>query len=114
MKKIVKTHQATITSILIIMLLALTISPIISVTAEENYVVTKDWVLNDLQNPNVVFLDVRSVDDYLGLDTQASRDCHIPGAINIEWTYCYDLVLINRKTSYGRCLKPLELFRTKL
>jgi rhodanese-related sulfurtransferase len=90
MKKFVKNNQSLVTSILIIMLLTIPISPIISVTAEEDYVVTKDWVLNNLQNPNVIFLDVRSFDEYLGVDTQATRGGHIPGAINIEWTYCYD------------------------
>lgn len=72
------------------LLFVIFISPSITVKAEEDHLVTKEWVLNNLQNPNVVFLDTRSYDEYLGVDIRAARGGHIPGAANIEWTYSYD------------------------
>jgi rhodanese-related sulfurtransferase len=62
----------------------------------DNYsTVTKDWVKDNLRNPSVVFVDARSVAEY--------RSGHIPGAVNIEWTYCYD---------YNGSYKPNDVLTT--
>lgn len=38
-----------------------------------------------IDNDNVVVLDARDKDEYLGKKSQASRYGHIPGAVNIPW-----------------------------
>jgi len=60
----------------------------------ENYSVTKDWVMDNLRNPNVVFVDARSFTEY--------RSGHVPRAVNIEWTYCFD---------YNGSIKPNDELR---
>jgi thiosulfate/3-mercaptopyruvate sulfurtransferase len=47
---------------------------------------TKRWILDHLNMPHVVILDVRSLPEYTGEDVRAMRGGHIPGAINLEWT----------------------------
>jgi rhodanese-related sulfurtransferase len=63
----------------------------VSVGAVNYSTVTKDWVKGNLRNPSVVLVDARSVAEY--------RSGHIPGAINIEWTYAYD---------YNGSYKPVD------
>jgi thiosulfate/3-mercaptopyruvate sulfurtransferase len=50
-----------------------------------NQIVDLQWVLKNLQNPEVVFLDARSPAEYRGEEIKAKRGGHIPGAININW-----------------------------
>jgi thiosulfate/3-mercaptopyruvate sulfurtransferase len=47
--------------------------------------VTMDFVLENLDNPDFVFLDVRSAGEYEGTDVRAARGGHIPGAVNVDW-----------------------------
>nr|MDO8099137.1 rhodanese-like domain-containing protein [Candidatus Njordarchaeota archaeon] len=63
----------------------------VSVGAVSYSTVSKDWVKENLRNPSVVLVDARSVAEY--------RSGHIPGAINIEWTYAYD---------YNGSYKPVD------
>jgi len=49
------------------------------------YRVTLDYVLNNLENSDIVFLDVRSPEEYEGTDIRAARGGHIPGAVNVDW-----------------------------
>jgi len=51
----------------------------------EDRLATKDWVLANLANPTVLFLDVRSPAEYTGEEAMAERGGHIPGAVNLEW-----------------------------
>jgi thiosulfate/3-mercaptopyruvate sulfurtransferase len=45
-----------------------------------------DYVLRRIRNPGCVILDVRSQEEYAGLDSkQNSRSGHIPGAVWLEW-----------------------------
>lgn len=50
------------------------------------YRVSIDYVLDNLDNPDIVLLDVRSPEEYEGTDTGADRGGHIPGAVNLEWS----------------------------
>lgn len=42
-------------------------------------------IVDNISNPDVVILDVRSPDEYTGKDVRARQGGHIPGAVNIEW-----------------------------
>ena len=47
---------------------------------------TKEWVLANLDNENAVLIDTRSEREYAGLQKEAKRSGHIPGAEHIEWS----------------------------
>jgi len=46
---------------------------------------SKDWIVGNLSNPDVLIIDTRSPKEYAGEDVRAARGDHIPGAININW-----------------------------
>jgi thiosulfate/3-mercaptopyruvate sulfurtransferase len=46
---------------------------------------TKEEILKNLDNPQLVILDARSPKEYTGEDKRSSRGGHIPGAINLNW-----------------------------
>jgi len=46
---------------------------------------TRDWILAHLDDPCVLFLDVRTPGEYVGEDARADRGGHIPGAVSIDW-----------------------------
>lgn len=54
-------------------------------------VTDRQYILEHLQDPKVVLLDVRSPAEYCGEKCYAERGGHIPGAVNIEWTEVMDL-----------------------
>jgi thiosulfate/3-mercaptopyruvate sulfurtransferase len=43
-------------------------------------------VLGAANDPNVIVFDVRSRDEYDGVDVRAAQGGHIPGAVNLEWS----------------------------
>jgi thiosulfate/3-mercaptopyruvate sulfurtransferase len=47
-------------------------------------------ILDHLDDPATVRLDVRSPDEYAGRRRYAERGGHIPGAVNLEWTWAMD------------------------
>jgi thiosulfate/3-mercaptopyruvate sulfurtransferase len=47
---------------------------------------TGDYVLEHLDDSNVVLCDTRGAEEFAGTDVRAQRGGHIPGAINVEWT----------------------------
>ncbi|MDP2827422.1 MAG: sulfurtransferase [Sulfuricellaceae bacterium] len=51
-------------------------------------VVTRAWVEKNLKTKDVVLVDTRSFNEYIGKDVRpgASRGGHIPGAAHLEWT----------------------------
>jgi thiosulfate/3-mercaptopyruvate sulfurtransferase len=57
-------------------------------------VVARAWVEKNLRNKEVVFVDTRSFNEYIGKDVRpgASRGGHIPGAVHLEWTKFSDKV----------------------
>lgn len=46
---------------------------------------TGPWILQNLNNDDVVILDVRSHDEFTGKEARSSRGGHIPGAIHLGW-----------------------------
>ncbi len=52
---------------------------------EPEKIATAEYILENISNPGVVLLDVRSGEEYAGDKIRAKRGGHIPGAVNIEW-----------------------------
>ncbi len=50
----------------------------------------KDFILDNLENNEVVILDTRSPQEFNGIKVFAARGGHIPGAVNYEWTKAMD------------------------
>jgi len=48
-------------------------------------VATSDWLLKNLNNPQVAIVDARSPAEYRGERVVGSRGGHVPGAVNIPW-----------------------------
>ncbi|WP_455279628.1 sulfurtransferase [[Eubacterium] cellulosolvens] len=46
---------------------------------------TIEWIVEHIDDENIVILDVRSAREYAGEVQNADRGGHIPGAVNIEW-----------------------------
>ena len=44
-----------------------------------------EWILKNLNNPNVVLVDARSAAEFTGREMRAKRGGHIPGAVNLNW-----------------------------
>ena len=57
-------------------------------------VVTREWVQKNLRNQDVVFVDTRSFNEYIGKDLRpgAQRGGHLPGAVHLEWIKLSDKV----------------------
>lgn len=57
-------------------------------------VVSRQWVEKNLRNKDVVIVDNRSFNEYIGKDVRpgASRGGHLPGAVHLEWTKFSDKV----------------------
>jgi len=58
-----------------------------------------EYILAHLKDRDVRILDVRGPNEYSGVTPSAQRNGHIPGAVNLEWTFARDNSLR---------LKPLE------
>ncbi len=69
-----------------------------NVPAPSNYPVTigdtalagKDYILEHLDDDNVVVLDCRTPAEYSGDDMRSARGGHIPGAVNFDWMLAVD------------------------
>jgi thiosulfate/3-mercaptopyruvate sulfurtransferase len=59
-------------------------------TLNTDPVATTDYILDNLDNPDVVLLDARSVDEFSGARRFANRGGHIPGAVNMDWILAMD------------------------
>jgi thiosulfate/3-mercaptopyruvate sulfurtransferase len=46
---------------------------------------TMDWIKERLDDEEVVVLDARSHDEYVGKDRRSAQGGHIPGAVNLNW-----------------------------
>ena len=73
-----------------------------------NIIVDKDYILEKLNNENVVLIDARSHDEFTGLQPLAKRSGHIPGAINIDWKLNKDPARHNRMKSDDKILEMLQ------
>jgi len=51
-------------------------------------VVTREWLEKNFRNKDIVVVDNRSFNEFIGKDVRpgASRGGHIPGAVHLEWT----------------------------
>ena len=48
---------------------------------------TADYIMANLENPDVIVLDVRSDGEWDGSNTRGNkRQGHMPGAVHLEWT----------------------------
>ena len=70
-------------------------------------VATRQYILDNMSDDNVVIFDARSPAEFNGTKAYAQRAGHIPGAINIEWT---DAMNMNN----DRRLKPENELRHML
>lgn len=48
---------------------------------------TTEYVLEHLEDPNVVMCDTRNPEEFAGTDVRAARGGHVPGALNVEWVH---------------------------
>jgi thiosulfate/3-mercaptopyruvate sulfurtransferase len=55
-----------------------------------NPIATTEYIMDNLDNPDVMLLDARSADEYSGARRFANRGGHIPGAINMDWILAMD------------------------
>lgn len=57
-------------------------------------IVTREWVQKNLRNKDIVFVDTRSFNEYIGKDLRPgiSRGGHLPGAVHLEWSRFSDQV----------------------
>src|SRR5690606_10414257 len=54
---------------------------------DESLLATADYILEKLNDPNVVIWDVRSDGEWNGTVTRGNkRQGHMPGAVHLEWT----------------------------
>lgn len=53
-------------------------------------IASKGYIIDHLDDPDVIVLDVRSAAEYAGEDVRAARGGHIPGAVNMDWTLAMD------------------------
>lgn len=51
---------------------------------------SREYLLEHLDDENLLIWDARSQAEYAGEKVLAARGGHIPGAINLEWTDCQD------------------------
>ena len=51
---------------------------------------TTEYVLEHLDDENVVMCDTRNGEEYAGTDVRAARGGHVPGAINVDWVATVD------------------------
>jgi thiosulfate/3-mercaptopyruvate sulfurtransferase len=49
------------------------------------YRVALEDVLDNLDNPDFIILDVRSPEEYVGSTGGSKRNGHVPGAVNVDW-----------------------------
>lgn len=55
-------------------------------TVRPELLATAEYILKNLKNSRITFLDSRSQLEYRGIDIRSKRGGHIPGAVNAEWT----------------------------
>ena len=53
-------------------------------------VATKDFILENLIDPDIVLIDARSAKEFSGEEKRAEHTGHIPGAVNIDWLELMD------------------------
>ncbi len=59
---------------------------IYNATLRPELLATAEFIFDNLENPEILVLDVRSPPEFNGIDVRANRGGHIPGSVNVEWT----------------------------
>jgi len=73
-----------------------------------NIIVDKDYILEKLNDENLILIDSRAHDEFTGLQPLAMRSGHIPGAINIDWKLNKDPARHSRMKSDTKILEMLH------
>ena len=61
-----------------------------SLSVDNSVIASCEYILDNLNNPDVLIWDARSPAEYSGERVLAQKSGHIPGAINYEWTQAMD------------------------
>lgn len=83
------------------------------VQSEPQLVADKAWILDHLQDPQVLILDVRTAEEYRGEDVRSLRGGHIPGAVNYNWLLSQDPAQHRRLRPASELLRDLEALGVK-
>lgn len=62
----------------------------VSLSIDNSVIASCEYILDNLNNSDVLIWDARSPQEYAGERVLAQRSGHIPGAINYEWTRAMD------------------------
>jgi thiosulfate/3-mercaptopyruvate sulfurtransferase len=77
-------------------------------TLNRDPVADKSYVLDSLERNDVVLLDARTEQEYLGTRRFATRGGHIPGAVNLDWLDTMDRERNMRLKPDAELLKMLD------
>ena len=66
-------------------------TPTQTLTYDTSKIADKAFILENISNPDVVIWDARTAEEYAGLNPRASRNGHIPGAVNLNWLETIDM-----------------------
>ena len=78
-------------------------------SADESLLATAEYIMDKLDDPNVVIWDVRSVGEWDGSVTRGNkRQGHMPGAVHLEWTNNYEQDELKRWKSADALLDQLK------
>lgn len=61
-----------------------------SVSIGEHAAADRDYIMQHLDDPQVILLDARTPNEYAGIDVRARQGGHIPGAVNLNWLETLD------------------------
>jgi thiosulfate/3-mercaptopyruvate sulfurtransferase len=66
---------------------AVTVTPTdyVAQPADEAIRTTTEYILERLDDENVVMCDARNAEEFAGTDVRSARGGHVPGAINVDW-----------------------------
>ena len=62
----------------------------VSLSIDSSVIASCEYIIDNLDNPDVLIWDARSPEEYSGERMLAQKSGHIPGAINFEWTQAMD------------------------
>ncbi len=67
------------------------VSPVdVSVQIDSDLLVSKEDILQKINDPDFLVWDARSPEEYIGTRVNAARGGHIPGAVNLDWLELMD------------------------
>jgi thiosulfate/3-mercaptopyruvate sulfurtransferase len=75
---------------------------------DDSVIADKQYILEHLDDPDIMLLDARSAEEYSGAKRYAARGGHIPGAVNLDWLAAIDRQHNARLLPAARCRALLE------